>query len=120
MESPKLIFFKVNMEKRVVYEFTPTPEAQKTAELHKQLLILLATYDEILVMIANREKEYQKIDIPRYECDDIRELKDTMVTIQKSIKIISTHLEKYQVHLRTNKQDIKNINHCIENFIATK
>lgn len=119
MEASKLIV-KVNMEKKVLYNFTSTSEAQQTEELHRQCLILVATYDEILTMISNREKEYQKINIPRYEYDDIRELKSSMLTTQNWIKVIATHLQKYEVHLRNNHPDIKKINDCIENFIATK
>ena len=117
MKSYNVISFKVNMEKRVLYKI---PELQKIEELDKQLIILVSTYDEIVGMLSSREEMYQKTDHPRYDQDDIRQLKDTMVCIQKSMKIISEHLESYRLHLSTNRNQIKNINHCIENFISTK
>ena len=112
--------FKVNMEKRMVYKFPTPPEKQKIKELRTQLFALVATYDEIIMRLSSRDALYKKNEEPRYEEDDIRELKDNMVNIQNAIKIIFTHLERYREHLHNKDSDIQKINYCIEQYTANK
>lgn len=113
--------FRVNMERRVVYQYPSSPEEQLLLAIKHQMMVLTATYHEIVMKL-----DAMKLDAMKFArlapCTVAlrKEYMDSYKEICRALAIVSKHSSKYGVHIRNNAPEIKAINQCIENFIDSK
>ena len=107
------VYFKVNMEKRIVY---PLDENNRILQsLSSQITLLSSTYHEIVYML-----EYYKKDTSKYGEALIKECRFNLGEIRKALEIIHKQAEKYNVHIKNNSPEVLDIDKCVENFIDKK
>ena len=115
-QNRQYISFIVNMERRVVYQYPPSPEEQLLLVIKHQIMILTATYHEIIMKLNS-------IKFGRLAPCEValrKEYMDSYKQICKALEIVSRYSSKYGVHIKNNTPEIQVINQLIENFIDTK